>query len=533
MPQQKFDAMKKTFFTCLTVCLTLLSCSKNGVEGVRFSEDSSQLSHGMIVLGERLNNPYTVENVRDAYTGVYPTRSSSDIQTTHLYVRFLPKTEADFRTLEAYGVSMLDHPMDYRIVQDGDYYHDPQLPQEQITWQYAVVDKAFHFPSGVYYEVIDECCLTENLSYTRAMEGVDWAAVEKEAYRISGNEQMYEACFTKAGEVQPTGRITICDPDYLSGRPVGLSGVRIMTNIFVKFATTYTDRDGYYTIPKKYNGKPYYRVVFKNEKGFAIGFNWVLVPASVSTLGKNGPEGLDYCITRDSDYELFTRGIVNNAAYEYFNRCDKSDLDIALPPSNLRFWMFKHLNVSSAVMLQQGAFYYSTLIGQTLGEYTKLLELFSPDITIGTKDYGQPYHIYASVVHEMAHASHFSSVGTGYWDIYIKDILEGYVRSGFTDPYGNGTEENAGYCAVGEMWAYYLSSKLFEDRYHKGFATFGSGNWFYPQILASLGERGFSPNDIFSVLTEGVHDCEKLKNALIEKFPSRRQVVEQVFERYE
>ena len=134
------------------------------------------------------------------------------------------------------------------------------------------------------------------------------------------------------------------------------------------------------------NGKPYYRVVFKNEKGFAIGFNWVLVPASVSTLGKNGPEGLDYCITRDSDYELFTRGIVNNAAYEYFNRCDKSDLDIALRPSNLRFWMFKHLNVSSAVMLQQGAFYYSTLIGKTLGEYTKLLELFSPDITIGTKE---------------------------------------------------------------------------------------------------------------------------------------------------
>ena len=78
MPQQKFDAMKKTFFTCLTVCLTLLSCSKNGVEGVRSSEDSSRLSHGMIVLGERLNNPYTVENVRDAYTGVYPTRSSSD-----------------------------------------------------------------------------------------------------------------------------------------------------------------------------------------------------------------------------------------------------------------------------------------------------------------------------------------------------------------------------------------------------------------------------------------------------------------------
>lgn len=524
--------MRKCFLIGLIACLALLSCSKSGMRTNAFAEEQP-LSHGMMVLGERLNNPYTVENVRTAYTHVYPTRASSDIETTHLYARFLPKSDKDFQRLEACGIVLLDHPMDYRIVKDGDYYHDPLVPEDEITWQYAVVDKEFSFPQDIYYELIDECCLSESLGITRATQGVDWAAVEKEAYRITGNEELYEECFTKGDPVQPKGRITICDPDYLDGRPVGLSGVRIMTNVFVKFSTTYTDRDGYYTIPKKYSGKPYYRVVFKNSKGFAIGFNWILVPASVSTLGKGGPEGITYCITPDSDYELYTRGIANNAAYEYFERCDDSDLGITPPPSNLRFWMFKGLNVSSAVMLQQGAFYHSTLIGDVLGSYVSLLELFSPDITIGTQGYGVPYRIYCSVVHEMAHASHFSVVGTSYWDAYIKNIIEGYIKTGFTDPYGTGEEEHAGLCAVGEMWAYYLESKLFEDRYHKHFSTFGSGNWFYPQILTSLGERGLTAGDMFSVLTPEVTDVELFKEALIAKFPTYKKTIEQVFERYE
>ena len=61
------------------------------------TEDNSVLSggdvlgHDMIVLGERLENPYTTENVREAYVSVYPTKSREEIQTSHLYVRFLPE----------------------------------------------------------------------------------------------------------------------------------------------------------------------------------------------------------------------------------------------------------------------------------------------------------------------------------------------------------------------------------------------------------------------------------------------------------
>lgn len=521
--------MKTQLLLCLAASLTLLACEKSGGEDPRPVE--KPLSHGMIVLGEKLNNPYTVQNVREAYNNLYPTRASSDIQPTNLYVRFLPESDKDFEVLKASGVRMLDHPMDYRIIEDGDYYHDPTLPEENITWHYAVVDKEFHFPDGIYYEVLDECFLSENQAEaTRSALNVDWEALEEESYRLTGNAELYHRGGTKGG-TQPSGRITISDPDYLGGKPVGLSGVQIMTNVFVKFSTTYTDRDGYYTIPKSYSGNPYYRVVFQNSKGFAIGFNWILVPASVSTLGKNGPEGISCTITRESDYELFTRGITNNAAYDYFERC-QSEWGIAAPPSNLRFWMFKGLSASSAVMMQQGTVYSAGFIGQIIGQWAFLAQLFSPDITIGTKDYGSAYRIYSSVVHEMAHASHYVAVGNGYWNPYIDYILRSYIYSGFKDSYGSAEDDNAGYCEVGEMWAYAMESKLVEDRYHRHLPTFGTGYWFYPQILTALMERGVTCGEIFSALTPGVTTREKLKESLIGKIPSSQKLIEQAFERY-
>ena len=522
--------MKKKMILILAVGLLMSACSKTGFEPA--VENTRTLSHGMIVLGDKLDNPYTVENIRAAYTRVYPTRASSDIQATNLYVRFLPASDDEFDRLEACGVKMLDHPMDYEIIQDGDYYHDPKLDDQEITWHYAVVDKDFEFPEGIRYEILDYCFLSENQGYTRATADVDWDAVEKEAYRLTGNENLYVDSATKGGAVQPSGRITISDPHYLGGKPIGLAGAQIMTNVFIKFSTTYCDRDGYYVIPKKYSGKPYYRVVFKNSKGFAIGFNWILVPASVSTLGQGGPEGVSYQITRDSDYELFTRGITNNAAYDYFERCASGELGVAPPPSNLRFWMFNWLDCSSAVMMQQGALYDMNIFTKILGEYLFLLKFFSPDITIGTKNYGQPYRIYSSVVHEMAHASHFTQVGTQYWTPYIIDILQAYITSDFTTAYGNGTEGNAGYCEVGEMWAYYLESKLFEQRYHFHWAPFGSGYWFQPQILTSLEERGLTTGEIFASLKPDINTVAKLRESLITTAPAKRNLINQIFDRY-
>ena len=172
----------------------------------------------------------------------------------------------------------------------------------------------------------------------------------------TGNEDKLDCLQTKAGsKVVPSGRITIVDEHANGGKPFGVAGVRVSCNVFVKFDRAYTDRDGYYKMNKKFSAQLRYRLVFKNVKGFAVGLNLVLVPASVSTLGKSGPSGVNMTVTSSSDDKLFRRCVVNNAAYDYYSRCARTDMNINCPPSDLRIWIFNNMQASSAVMLHHGA----------------------------------------------------------------------------------------------------------------------------------------------------------------------------------
>ena len=496
--------------------------------------DLAGIPHGMIELGEKLEDPYTVENMREAVARVYPTKAGEiKIFPTDLYVRFLPRTEEEYAALLSMGLKLTDHPVDYRIVREGDYYQDPEVGEGAITWQYAVVSKDFRFPAGIRYEILDECYLSENDPVTRAESGLDWEAVEREAYRLTGNAGLYAPVRSEEGAVFPAGRITVEDPDAFGGKPYGLAGVMVCCNSFVKFATAYTDRDGYYQLPKSFSSTPRYRLVFKNSSGFSIGMNLVLVPASVSTLGTGPAEGVDAHIDSNSDGKLFRRAVVNNAAYDYIARCDAADLDLKTPPQDLRIWIFKDLSCSSAAMLHHGAFVDDNeLIQKYLSGYASLLKVFLPDITIGAKaGDGAFVDLYSSVMHEMAHASHYAQVGNTWWSRYISYVLRSYVTEG-REAYGSGNGDDAGYCEIGEMWAYFMESVLFKDRYSGDLPAFGTSFWFYPQIFRYLYERGMTCSQIFRSLKPGVTSRDDLLDALTELYPERETTLSQVFSRY-
>lgn len=518
----------------MLLTVIVMACSKEGYtpdRGLDY-EYGRQLKHEMIVLGDRLENPYTTQNMTKALCSLYPTKADRvDVKTTNLYVRFLPADESQYRDLQKMGLELVDHPLDYSITVDGDWYHDPSLPEHSVTWQYAVVKPDFKFPSGIRYEIIDECYISENDPGTRA-DGIDWEAVEQESYRLTGNEDLLADPTTRAeGKTVPSGRITIVDKDANGGKPFGVAGVRVSCNSFVKFDYTYTDRDGYYSMQKSYSSDLRYRLVFQNEKGFSIGFNLILVPASVSTLGKTGPEGVNMTVTEESEEKLFKRCAVNNAAYDYFTRCSTEDLNITPPPSDLRIWTFNSFDASSAVMLHHGAVVDSDLINSFLGQSSSLLKFFLPDITIGAKNLHDYDRIYSTVCHELSHASHFNKTGTDYWNNYITYIIESFVSTGAMT-YGDGNGTRAGYCEIGEMWAYYMESLLYKERYGGNFPTFGTSYWFYPQIFRSLDERGLACSRILAVLDNSVKSRTELKAALIASYPSSRASIEQVFSRY-
>ena len=518
----------------LTVLLAV-SCSKAAVpsmHGIDY-EYGRDFTHDRIVLGSRLENPYKTENITKALNELYPTKADRvPVKTTDLYVRFLPSDKEEYEALEKLGLILTDHPLDYEIAVDGDWYHDPEVPDNRVTWQYAVVPVDFEFPSGIEYEIIDECHIVNPDASTKA-DGIDWEAVERQAYILTGNENRLGELPTKAasGKVIPSGRITIVDEHANGGKPFGVAGVRVSCNTFVKFDHAYTDRDGYYKMNKSFSVKLRYRLVFQNKKGFAIGLNLIIVPASVSTLGKSGPQGVNMTVTSKSDEKLFRRCVVNNAAYDYYSRCSSEDLNLPLPPSDLRIWIFKNLKASSAAMLHHGSVLSNAQIASYLGNYAVLIKFLLPDITLGTSGKADYRSIYSDVCHELAHASHFTKVGTKYWNEYIWYIIESFISSGGVT-YGDGTGTRAGYCEIGEMWAYYLESRMYKDRYGGSFPTFGTSFWFYPQIFRYLDERGVTESQMFAVLNADVTDKSKLKNALLAAYPARKAMIEQVFSRY-
>ena len=131
----------------------------------------------------------------------------------------------------------------------------------------------------------------------------------------------------------------------------------------------------------------------------------------------------------------------------------------------------------------------------------------------------------------MAHASHFMKAGTEYWNRYIEYIIKSYLKTGGMT-YGDGLVDGAGYCEVGEMWAYYLQSRMYKERYGGTFPTYGTTYWFYPQIFRYLDERGIAPSEIFAVLDSSVNSKAALKNALLLAYPAKKDIIEQVFNRY-
>ena len=157
--------------------------------------------------------------------------------------------------------------------------------------------------------------------------------------------------------------------------------------------------------------------------------------------------------------------------------------------------------------------------------------MFLPDITLGLKSKKSYSEIYDTAIHEFAHASHFMLVGRSYWDTYAEYIIRSFLTSGFVT-YGTGTEKNYGYCEVGEMWAYYVQTRLHNERYKDNQLIFGTNYWFYPQIFFYLDERGLGRHKIFAALGPDIVDRNILQKKLISLYPQFKTTINQAFTRY-
>lgn len=421
-----------------------------------------------IILGKKLNNPYSLKNMQAAYDSLcrasgVATRSVDILQPTHLYVRFLPKDSADINRLDREKLDLFCYPLDYDVEQWGDYYHDPSIPEDQPTWQYTKVPVGYDFPN-VQYEILDTCYIPDDedeVETRLAGDAFSLGDLEDAAYEHSGNGDMLVKDELRAKH-SPCGTFTVYNDE--TGKYEGVSGIAVRMGKFVKWFHVYTDRDGYYFTKSTFRTDPHYWIYFDNKKGFKIGSWSVFANARLCAMGKHSNKGYSHAFNKGAD--MWAHCLVNNAAYYMYENYE------AYIPSDMRLWVLDNSGKGSAAMLGHNTASKQKVLavmGASLGlgaaavdKLIPALTALTPDIVVGAEG-RDSYSLYECTFHELAHSMHFKKVGKDYWNKYIDGIIDCRKK----DLYGYTSKDSpfSGFIGVGETWGYAMGLYVANLRY--------------------------------------------------------------------
>jgi hypothetical protein len=249
------------------------ACDKEPDLKINELEQKQASNDGIIKLGKKLKNPYSVANMKEAYKNLVNKgvlKSAINIEATHIYLRFLPESESELENFEnslmafvgneddleemesSFSVEFYDYPLDYELEDGGTYYYDPELPPDGITWQYTVVPANFPIPQTGNYQKLDELYiqyetdLIEPLA-NNSSEGSQardlWLTLENEALKIAGDP---DAGNMLKSSWRPSGKIMVYDDVKNGYIPIQNAKVRVR-----RWFTTYrgyTDVNGNFSV---------------------------------------------------------------------------------------------------------------------------------------------------------------------------------------------------------------------------------------------------------------------------------------------
>ncbi|AEM70149.1 hypothetical protein Murru_1105 [Allomuricauda ruestringensis DSM 13258] len=430
------------------------------------------------------------------------------------------------------SLNLSEIPLDVEIEQEGDYYVDEATEIHEAQWLYTSVVKDYQFPQGISYEKLEDLFLIEE-SGTEEEEGDEdedesttitvagksgmskqfLYDLEDEALRLTGNyeePEEPESLTQRRSKKRPKGYIRVYNTETKRLDPV--VGVKIKTRRWFKWAKGWTNGQGYYRVNRGYRRKVHYTVVFKNTKGFKIWPSIVSISSARYRAGRHSKYG--HSINFYTNSVGWRWATVNNATVKYFNYC--SQMGIGKPHNNLRIVALGGTGYSSAPMLRRVWGYAGltsrskmstflakansiTVAGNMLWIMCKYI---LPDIIIRAGASKGTDGVFSTTFHELAHASHFKKVGSGYWIKYINYIIT-------YGAYGNGHGINSGNCGVGEMWGSYFSALLTRNEFK--YTTSFNNDWLWFHEEEDWYNPGFlkEVDNISDVTTKEIFECLK------------------------
>ena len=537
--------MKLVNHLLLVLCISMISCTESPIIEYREALDVECSEDARIITRsssdetyEILPNPYALKVMQKVYD-IY-SETAITLKATDLYVKFMPKNSTELHILKYdYDLELFDYPLDIELA-EGDVYVNTELPESDLIWVYTTVKPDFVFPPGISYEILEECYIPADDETIGTPTRVGVVNVEDAAFTLAGYDE--SALIETRAKGTPQGTIRVYDNDNRIYVPV--KGVKVRCHRIIKWATAYTDENGSYTMSQSFRYKPHYAIVFDNIKDFDIWGNWGPIARANHNLGWQSSSGYSTDIGEDSN--AWEWAVVNNAGYEYYQMCEQTG--IIKPPAKLKVWVWKNFSSSSAPMIRRITtpigyngndpwlnFFINSIYGMTATILNQTLKIVLPDLTIGTlysdnsrKGYER---IYRTVNHELAHASHFSKVGSEYWAKYVSYIMT-YGAYG-----GNDSGHNAQLCAIGEMWGHAIGYNQATEQFGASSSPIGIldtvDGWIYPQVFwRIINTNILTKKQIYDCLTSEIDTYNKLVSKLYTLYPDQATDIESVFDDY-
>ncbi|WP_419803463.1 hypothetical protein [Mucilaginibacter sp.] len=481
------------------------------------------------ILGNQLTNPYLIPNMQQAYRNLSIT--NVPVNVTNLYVRFKPSSvdQLDVLTtaMEAQNLEVFDTPVDYDVTYEGDYYQDPSIPQEQITWQYAVVPPNFQFPSGIQYETLAQIHIP----------GDNYTAVETEAERLAAsstnqpnsvrpqpnvpqcdidNHWDYAAhtCVPNDCPIDyywngtscqpntppptsqppapavdasvPGGGILVYDTQTNTNRPV--KKATIVARRWFKIERGFTDNNGHYQLTKRFKNNVRVLVKFKNGDAEVRGLRGVRLWQMLFPLKKaiglfSGDKSnisytfATYTNPNSKGNRYWAGATTNNAVQDYRDYAPVEG--IGLPPTGLKILLTNNIPSGASPMWNKRTinnlpkeFVYTYLASATVvtGIIDALIIVLKHQIDIAVSyKYPTSDELKETIYHELTHAAHYAALGNGWYGPFVDAELSALNATYFSDkayvPYGRSTSSYHNIIALGESWAYYMGHYLADKEY--------------------------------------------------------------------
>jgi hypothetical protein len=397
-----------------------------------------------IKLGTKLENPYSIKNMRLALQNLKAKKTSLtsreapidadfDVEPNYLYVEFQPQTEAEEAVLKQdSSVVLFDYPLDYEFT-DEVLDSRPALLANQVPNYYSAIKIDSETASEAHYETLEQLYIPEEDPYfgsqlqknqkISANKEVLLEQLLDEAFKLTGNERESSQTKTNANakwifgtKWWPSGRITVFDE--IAGRNIPVVGAQVLIRQWFTVRQGITDENGSFSTSSVRGSARY---ILQWERYHYSIRNGSLFQAETKSATQQKEEPWNLNITGGDDKY---HALIHQAAQDYYYG-HRFGLD-SPPKNNFIYFIalpgraFGVLGQIKIAARESAPWGIPSSYSHIRGDLTYGL---APQIHI--KAFGRPSDdVYGTTIHELTHAQH-SVLDRASYDNIVRDAFVG------------------------------------------------------------------------------------------------------------